>query len=60
MDEKTKAVYCESIGNPAGNIIDLERVAELAHAQRCPYVIVDVPSRLQCCVNPLSLVLTVL
>ncbi|WP_045393210.1 O-acetylhomoserine aminocarboxypropyltransferase/cysteine synthase family protein [Vibrio rotiferianus] len=40
IDENTKAVYCESIGNPAGNIIDLERIAELAHAQGVP-VIVD-------------------
>ncbi|HCE1933873.1 TPA: O-acetylhomoserine aminocarboxypropyltransferase/cysteine synthase [Vibrio parahaemolyticus] len=40
IDENTKAVYCESIGNPAGNIIDLERVGELAHAQGVP-VIVD-------------------
>lgn len=40
IDENTKAVYCESIGNPAGNIIDLERVAQLAHAQGVP-VIVD-------------------
>ncbi len=40
IDEKTKAVYCESIGNPAGNIIDLENVADLAHAQGVP-VIVD-------------------
>ncbi|HBB9945922.1 O-acetylhomoserine aminocarboxypropyltransferase/cysteine synthase [Vibrio parahaemolyticus] len=40
IDENTKAVYCESIGNPAGNIIDLEHVAELAHAQGVP-VIVD-------------------
>lgn len=40
IDENTKAVYCESIGNPAGNIVDLERVAELAHAQGVP-VIVD-------------------
>ncbi|MFH0272132.1 O-acetylhomoserine aminocarboxypropyltransferase/cysteine synthase family protein [Vibrio jasicida] len=40
IDENTKAVYCESIGNPAGNIIDLECVAELAHAQGVP-VIVD-------------------
>lgn len=40
IDENTKAVYCESIGNPAGNIIDLERVAEVAHAQGVP-VIVD-------------------
>lgn len=40
IDQNTKAVYCESIGNPAGNIVDLERVAELAHAQGVP-VIVD-------------------
>ncbi|ELR65818.1 O-acetylhomoserine sulfhydrylase [Photobacterium marinum] len=40
IDEKTKAVYCESIGNPAGNIVDIERIAELAHAQGVP-VIVD-------------------
>ncbi|GAL03074.1 O-acetylhomoserine sulfhydrylase /O-succinylhomoserine sulfhydrylase [Photobacterium aphoticum] len=40
IDDKTKAVYCESIGNPAGNIVDIERIAELAHAQGVP-VIVD-------------------
>jgi len=40
IDEKTKAVYCESIGNPAGNIVDLEKIAQLAHAQGVP-VIVD-------------------
>ena len=40
IDDKTKAVYCESIGNPAGNIVDLEKIAELAHAQGVP-VIVD-------------------
>ncbi|MFQ6370450.1 O-acetylhomoserine aminocarboxypropyltransferase/cysteine synthase family protein [Shewanella sp. YIC-542] len=40
IDENTKAVYCESIGNPAGNIADLEQIATLAHAQGVP-VIVD-------------------
>ncbi|MBY5980493.1 O-acetylhomoserine aminocarboxypropyltransferase/cysteine synthase family protein [Ferrimonas balearica] len=40
IDDNTKAVYCESIGNPAGNIVDIERLAELAHAQGVP-VIVD-------------------
>jgi O-acetylhomoserine (thiol)-lyase len=40
IDSKTKAIYCESIGNPAGNIIDLEGVSTLAHAQGVP-VIVD-------------------
>ncbi|MCG9659774.1 O-acetylhomoserine aminocarboxypropyltransferase/cysteine synthase family protein [Vibrio mediterranei] len=40
IDENTKAVYCESIGNPAGNIVDLEGISSLAHQQGVP-VIVD-------------------
>lgn len=30
IDDKTKAVFCESIGNPAGNIADLEGYAEVS------------------------------
>lgn len=40
IDEKTKAVYCESIGNPAGNIVDLKAICEVAHRHGVP-VIVD-------------------
>lgn len=40
IDERTKAIYCESIGNPAGNVIDLAAVADMAHARGVP-VIVD-------------------
>ncbi|MAS81618.1 MAG: O-acetylhomoserine aminocarboxypropyltransferase [Legionellales bacterium] len=40
IDEKTKAVFCESIGNPAGNVADLEKIAEIAHRAGVP-VIVD-------------------
>jgi O-acetylhomoserine (thiol)-lyase len=40
IDDKTTAVFCESIGNPAGNIPDLEAIAEMAHAHGVP-VIVD-------------------
>jgi len=49
IDSKTKAVFCESIGNPAGNVVDLEKVAEIAHAHGVP-VIVDntVPSPYLC------------
>lgn len=36
IDDRTKAVYCESIGNPAGNIIDLQRLADLATPKVCP------------------------
>ena len=32
VDDKTKAIFCESIGNPAGNIIDLATVADMAHS----------------------------
>ncbi len=32
IDSGTKAVFCESIGNPAGNIIDLAAVADMAHS----------------------------
>jgi O-acetylhomoserine (thiol)-lyase len=49
IDGKTKAVFCESLGNPAGNILDIEKVAEIAHAHGIP-VIVDntVPSPYLC------------
>lgn len=40
IDPRTKAVFLESIGNPAGNIVDIERVAEIAHRKGVP-VIVD-------------------
>ncbi len=40
IDENTKAIFCESIGNPAGNIVDIERLAEIAHKHGVP-VIVD-------------------
>ena len=31
IDAKTKAVFCETIGNPAGNIVDIEAIAAVAH-----------------------------
>jgi len=40
IDKNTKAVFCESIGNPAGNIVDIQRLAEIAHRHGVP-VIVD-------------------
>lgn len=38
IDDKTKAVYCESIGNPAGNICDLAAIAAAAHAKGVPVI----------------------
>jgi O-acetylhomoserine (thiol)-lyase len=40
IDDKTAAVFCESIGNPAGNIPDLEAITAMAHGHGVP-VIVD-------------------
>ena len=40
IDDKTAAVYCETIGNPAGNIVDIEAVASMAQKHGVP-VIVD-------------------
>lgn len=40
IDDRTRAVFCESIGNPAGNVVDLASVTEMAHSHGVP-VIVD-------------------
>jgi O-acetylhomoserine (thiol)-lyase len=40
IDAKTSAVFCETIGNPAGNIVDIEAIAAMAHKHGVP-VIVD-------------------
>lgn len=39
FDENTKAVFCESIGNPAGNIVDIKKLAEIAHAHGVPLIV---------------------
>ncbi len=39
IDDNTKAVYCESIGNPAGNIVDLAAFAKVAHARGVPLIV---------------------
>ena len=39
IDENTKAVFCESIGNPAGNVVDLHKLAEIAHTHGVPLMV---------------------
>ena len=39
IDDQTRALFCESIGNPAGNIVDIERWAEIAHAAGLPLIV---------------------
>ncbi len=53
IDDKTKAVYCESIGNPAGNITDIEKIAKAAHAKGVP-VIVDNTVASPALINPIA------
>ena len=40
IDDKTKAVFCESVGNPLGNVVNFGALARIAHARGVP-VIVD-------------------
>src|SRR5580658_8223623 len=39
IDRDTRAVFCESVGNPAGNICDIQALAEVAHAAGVPLVV---------------------
>ncbi len=39
IDENTRAVYTESIGNPAGNVVDIEALAKVAHAHGVPLIV---------------------
>ena len=39
IDEGTRGVFCETVGNPAGNICDVEAVAEIAHRNGVPLVV---------------------
>jgi len=39
IDENTRAIFCESIGNPAGNIIDIEKLAKIAHQNGIPLIV---------------------
>ena len=54
VDQNTRLVYCESIGNPAVNVVDIPAFAEAAHAHGLPLVVDNtVPSPVLC--QPLAL-----
>ena len=49
IDDRTKAIFCESIGNPLGNVTDFEKLAEVAHAAGVPLIVDNtVPSPYLC------------
>jgi O-acetylhomoserine (thiol)-lyase len=39
IDDKTRAMFCESIGNPAGNVVDIAKLAEIAHKHGIPLIV---------------------
>jgi O-acetylhomoserine (thiol)-lyase len=39
IDDRTRAVFCESVGNPAGNICDVEALARVAHRHGVPLIV---------------------
>src|SRR5271163_5045170 len=39
IDDDTRALFCESVGNPAGNICDLEALASVAHKHGIPLIV---------------------
>jgi len=39
IDDNTRALFCESIGNPAGNVVDVERLADIAHRHGVPLIV---------------------
>jgi O-acetylhomoserine (thiol)-lyase len=39
IDENTRAIFCESIGNPAGNVVDVEKLASIAHKNGVPLMV---------------------
>ena len=39
IDSKTKAIFCESIGNPAANVVDVPKMAKIAHKHNIPLIV---------------------
>jgi O-acetylhomoserine (thiol)-lyase len=39
IDSRTRAIFCESIGNPAGNIVDIAKLAEIAERNGVPLMV---------------------
>lgn len=39
INEKTKAIFIETLGNPNSNVVDIEKIASIAHAHKIPLVV---------------------
>ncbi len=53
INDRTKAIYAETVGNPKLDVIDIERIAEIAHRHGLPFIIDNtIPSPALC--NPIK------
>lgn len=39
IDERTKAIFCESVGNPSGSVVDMQALADVAHRHGVPLIV---------------------
>jgi O-acetylhomoserine (thiol)-lyase len=39
IDDRTRGIFCESVGNPAGNVCDIEALARVAHRHGIPLIV---------------------
>ncbi len=53
IDENTRAVFCESIGNPSGNVVDIKALAKVAHKHGVP-LIIDNTVATPCLIKPIE------
>ena len=49
IDENTRAIFCESVGNPAGNVADIEGLARVAHKHGVPLIVDNTVAIRSCC-----------
>jgi O-acetylhomoserine (thiol)-lyase len=54
IDDKTRAVFCESVGNPAGNICDIEALARVAHVAAFRSSSTTPSRRRSCCARSIT------
>ncbi len=51
IDARTKAIFVESVGNPLGNVVDIEAIARVAHNHGVPLIIDNTVRRPTCAVR---------
>lgn len=55
IDDQTRAIFCESVGNPRSNVPDIPALAALAHRHKIPLVVDNTFGACGCIARPLDL-----